>query len=142
MLGHYACAPDRVIVDRYERGVRVVNVDVLDFDFGTFDWIVSISTLEHVRWDEEPRIECGAVHAVERLRSMLNDDGRLLITVPTGCHPTLDSWLSVRAESPVDSARIETMVRSRGGWVQTSTPEVREYGPRWANAVWIAEFGR
>ena len=38
------------------RPAGVQNFDVLDFDPGPLDWIIAISTLEHVGWDEEPVI--------------------------------------------------------------------------------------
>ena len=44
------------IVDKYEKAPNVINQDVVDFKTNEkYDLIVSISTLEHVGWDEEPR---------------------------------------------------------------------------------------
>lgn len=150
VLGHYGVTTPRRRVDRYEWGIGVENVDVFDVE-GEYDWIVSVSTLEHVRWDESPRIECGAIHALEHLRSLLTPTGRLLVTVPTGCHAALDSWLEARHVPHVDpSARISTFRKVQPArrtsrpseWLETKLPVVLRYGPRWANAVWIAEFGR
>ncbi|MCI4349614.1 MAG: hypothetical protein L3J93_05300, partial [Thermoplasmata archaeon] len=57
VLSHYANrSPDWTIVDKYERAEGVVNVDFLEFAPRTgFDLVLSVSTLEHIGWDEQPR---------------------------------------------------------------------------------------
>jgi SAM-dependent methyltransferase len=85
---------DRAIVDRYELAPGVHNVDVMDHDPAEpYDLIVSISTLEHVGRDEEPRDPAKAIAAIERLHSWLAPGGDLLVTVPLGYHPDLDGHL-------------------------------------------------
>ena len=55
VLNQYVHIP-HTVVDKYERASGVLNVDVVDFDPGVqYDLIVSISTLEHVGWDETPK---------------------------------------------------------------------------------------
>jgi hypothetical protein len=80
-----------VVVDRYERGRGVVNEDIVDFRPGRrFDTIVSISTLEHVGFDEpapDPGKFLRAVRALETLRA---SDGRFFLTVPIGYNPSVD----------------------------------------------------
>src|SRR5690606_34112160 len=75
VLGHYGVKGRRV-VDLYEQADGVENLDLFDIE-GHFDWIVSISTLEHVRWDTEPRDPNGAVEAIGHLRSLLSPGGRM-----------------------------------------------------------------
>ena len=48
VLGHYGISGHRV-VDLYEQAPGVENVDLFDVR-GSFDWIVSVSTIEHVAW--------------------------------------------------------------------------------------------
>jgi SAM-dependent methyltransferase len=79
------------VLDKYERADGVLNADVLDFrPQERYDLIVSLSTLEHVGWDEEPRDPERAVAAVARLVGMLAPGGTLMATVPVGYHPPLD----------------------------------------------------
>ncbi|MBN1677269.1 MAG: hypothetical protein JW880_01895, partial [Candidatus Thermoplasmatota archaeon] len=55
VLSHYF-AVGHDVVDKYEASPGVVNQDVVDFRPGReYDLIVSISTMEHVGWDEDPR---------------------------------------------------------------------------------------
>lgn len=135
VLSHYRPVTWRV-VDRYEPGVE--NLDVFDIE-GSYDWIVAISTLEHVRWDEAIKNAEGAGQALRHLHQLLRPGGRMLITVPFGWHPFLDSEILDGEFTP---ARQCSMVRDGDGWVQTAGVEHRRYAAStiWAESVWIAEF--
>lgn len=141
VLSHYYPElPQRAVVDRYEEAKGVSNIDVFGID-RTWDRIVSISTVEHVRWDEEPRVPGGSVDAVKHLRSLLAPAGRMLLTVPMGWNGPLDEWL---LDGDTGAVRASTMVRDGDGWVQSATPERRPYGVSqpWAESVWIGEWDR
>ena len=44
------------IVDKYEKKKGIINQDIVDYKPDKkYDLIISISTLEHVGWDETPR---------------------------------------------------------------------------------------
>jgi len=80
------------IVDRYEKGnPRVRNHDARTFaPSKLYDLILSVSTLEHVGWDENPREPEKAWQTIRHLSSLLAPEGRLLLTIPAGYHPALD----------------------------------------------------
>jgi SAM-dependent methyltransferase len=61
--------------------------------------VLSISTLEHVGWDEEPREPEKAAAAVRHLARCLAPGGRLLFTVPLGWNPVFDAALASGALS-------------------------------------------
>jgi len=136
VLSHYEPFPHDVI-DRYEVGVGVSNIDVFDVA-GRWPQVVSISTLEHVRWDEEPRVDGGSARALEHLRSCAAG-GRMLVTVPTGWNGPLDEWLTA---GQTGASRAATFVRDGESWRQTDEVEIRPYGlsQPWAESVWIGEF--
>lgn len=139
VLGHYGVGPARRVVDRYEVALGVENVDVFDVA-GEYDQIVSVSTLEHVRWDEPlERVAGESAAAVLHLVGLLAAGGRMLVTVPTGWNEPLDEWL---LDGPEGCVRACTLVREGNGWVQTSKPVARPYGATqpWAEAVWIGEW--
>jgi SAM-dependent methyltransferase len=93
VLSHYLDVAHDV-VDKYETAPGVVNVDVLAFHpEKTYDLIVSVSTLEHVGWDEYPREELKWMHALQHLRTLLNPGGLLFVTIPIGWNPHLDAAL-------------------------------------------------
>jgi hypothetical protein len=91
VLSHYfPLAHD--VVDLYERAPRVANVDVVDFQpEAPYDLVVSVSTLEHVGWDEEPRQPEKLLAALANLAGpCLRPGGRLVMTVPVGYNAFLD----------------------------------------------------
>lgn len=136
VLSHYLTAAHE-IVDLHERAPGVRNIDVFDVD-GTYDWVVSVSTMEHVHWDDE-RDPDAAAAAVGHLRGLLAPGGRMLVTVPLGWHPHLDQAIRTGA---LDAARDCVMVRCGGTWVQHTRDVWRPYGVStpWAEAVWIGEW--
>jgi SAM-dependent methyltransferase len=91
VLAHYGDI-GHLVLDRYERAPGVINTDVLEFESEEgFDLIVSISTLEHVGWDERPRDPDAAERAFAHLTRLLAAGGSLVVTFPVGYNPHLDS---------------------------------------------------
>ena len=55
VLSHYFNF-EHDVVDKYEKSEGVTNEDVVDFKSSkNYSLIISISTLEHVGWDEDPK---------------------------------------------------------------------------------------
>lgn len=135
VLRHYGLTEHRVI-DRYDQDPHVENLDVFDIS-GHYGTVVAISTLEHVRWDE-PRRECN--EAIRALDHLIDISDRLLITVPMGYHPGLDTHLLY---GPHGASKASTLIRCREGWKQTERPQWRRYGlsSSWAESVFVAEWG-
>jgi hypothetical protein len=93
------------VIDKYERGDGVVNVDILDYvPTRRFDLAISISTLEHVGWDEDPRDPGKAALALQRLAELADD---LLVTVPVAYHPAFEDAF---VAGPFD--RVELLVKT------------------------------
>ncbi|MFH1781059.1 MAG: hypothetical protein ABH835_00345, partial [Patescibacteria group bacterium] len=55
-----------------------------------YDLIVSISTIEHVGYDENPKDSMGFVPALASLKKYLSPVGKMVITFPLGYSPQLD----------------------------------------------------
>lgn len=133
------------MLDRYEHGATH-SLDVFDYH-AKVDWIVAISTLEHVRFDEPDtgRLADGPQRALEHLHRNLRPEGRMLITIPMGWHPYLDSAI-LDDKLPVQPTRQCTLVRQADAdpvrWVQTDTVTHHRYAASsiWAESVWVAEF--
>jgi SAM-dependent methyltransferase len=93
VLSHYGEVA-HLVLDRYERAPGVINVSVLEFEADEgFDLILSISTLEHVGWDERPRDPTAAERAFAHLKGLLKPGGSLVVTLPVGYNPHLDAAL-------------------------------------------------
>jgi len=93
VLSHYfPCHHD--ILDKYEMGNRVINQDAIDFKpEKQYDLIVSISTLEHIGWDEGFKNPQKILIAVHNLKKCLVSGGKMVITLPFGYNPELDKLL-------------------------------------------------
>jgi len=99
VLSHYFPV-NHDIVDKYEKAAGVINQDVIDFHPSKkYDLIISISTLEHVGWDENLRDHkivhdsMKILHAIENLKRLLAPKGKMVITLPLGYNPELDKLL-------------------------------------------------
>ena len=146
VLGHYRPVTHRV-VDKFERrawyqtNISVDNVDLFDLTpkRDAVDWLVSISTIEHVGTDF-PSNHTG-LEALNHLRSLLKPGGRMLVTFPTGINPSLDEAV---ANETTGATRCATFVKhGKEMWTRPETPVIQPYGEvdEWAGAVFIGEFG-
>jgi len=92
VLSHYFNFPHD-IVDKYEVAPQVKNEDIVTFrpKGGAYDLIISISTLEHVGWDEKPQNPQKFARAFKNLMGpCLKPGGILVVTLPVGHNPVLD----------------------------------------------------
>ena len=126
------------VVDKYEHADGVENIDVMDVE-GSYDLIVSISTLEHVGFDEHhaggvAAAGAGPREAIARLRGCLAPGGRLLFTSPVGYNPALDEALN--AGIPGVEARFLRRVDIANRWVEADWRSVSgvKYGKPYRNA--------
>lgn len=152
VCAHYDLAPARRIVDQYEKAAfhqrpgSVENIDL--FMVGsTFDWIVSISTIEHVG-EREPNART-AVDALDHLRGLLNPGGRMLVTFGTGYNSDLDGMVVDGSSGATRECTLVKTDHDAGVWEQSERPEVLPYGlgpdmvagcNQWAWSVWLGEF--
>ena len=133
---------DRDIVDKYEIAPGVLNEDIVDYNPGKkYDIIISISTLEHVGWDEEPRESLKILKAIENLKRLLKADGRIIITMPKSNSPVLDN-LIMSKKIPFTKSSFLKRVSKNNRWKQVPLKKIgnTKYGSfvRWsASAVII-----
>jgi SAM-dependent methyltransferase len=144
VLSHYG-AISHVVVDKFEKQSGVINEDIVTYSPPQkFDLIISISTFEHIGFDDESQGSSGEkiLRAIRACRGLLNSDGVLVITVPIGYNPELDRLIAegclgtkketylkrVAATHWQESAKDETI------WCRYGHP--RPYG----NGILVAEF--
>ena len=136
-----------LVVDKYEPGS--LEVDIVDFaPAERFDLILSISTFEHIAFDEPgatPASEAIAAKvsaALNRCRSLLAPGGLLAITVPLGYNPALDAMIA-NDELGWDRATwFKRFPRRRWRQVPRSEAVRCRYGSPYAfaNAILLAEW--
>ncbi len=130
------------VVDKYEQTPGVINEDIVDFDPGRrYELIVSVSTLEHVGWDEdEPRDPEKVLRAIDRLRELLTPSGELLFTVPHGWHTELDACIA-NGRVPLAGCWSLKRISADGRWVEVDYAELEDVAYdspfRYANGVTV-----
>jgi hypothetical protein len=81
------------VLDKYEVGKNVINKDIVNYvPSNKYDLIVSISTLEHVGWDEIPKEPFKILKAIRNIRvHCLKSKGEAIVTLPLCYSPVLDN---------------------------------------------------
>jgi len=143
VLSQYVGRDGWTTVDLREKEEGVVNADIVEWSDDPFDFIVSVSTFEHIGRDEggDP------FRAIDALRhctdDLLKPGGRLIVTVPMGYNPVLDAWLMYRWKG---DCRYLQRVSRDNRWTEVDRPAVRtaKYGSPYpfGNAVIVGEYVR
>lgn len=94
VLSHYVPISHDV-VDKYEKANGVINEDIVSYkQKKPYDLIISISTIEHVGFDEAPLEPMKFVRVFIHLQSLLTHSGKLMVSLPLGYNPYIDSFLA------------------------------------------------
>lgn len=114
------------IVDKYEKGHNVINEDVVDFHSNEkYDLIVSVSTLEHVGWDESPRDDKKIPRAIENLAKLLNPkSGLMFVTLPIGYNTVLDKLIRDKTIKFHEQYYLRRISKNNE-WIEASWDDVR-----------------
>jgi hypothetical protein len=123
VLGQYVDGADWDVVDKYETAPGVISVDILDFHPAEkYDFIFSISTIEHIGFNEPVRDASKLERALQHMReNLLAAGGLMLVTFPLGWNPNLDTAFQ-RGELEFD----EVAVLRRVGWANKWEQVARE----------------
>lgn len=144
VLSHYV-AHDHDVVDKYERSSMVINQDIAHFrSKKPYDLIVSISTLEHVGWDEsDSRNPEKVIKAFDNIADQLCPNGNIVVTMPLGYNPDLDEIID-KKRLPFTQQYFLKRVSKQNEWQEVGYEEVRgaryDYPFHAANAIVIGIF--
>lgn len=133
------------VIDKYETWPGVDNSDIIDFKpTKRYDYVFSVSTLEHVGWDEDEWDPKKTLVAIRRLQAALSARGTLVLTVPMGYNPFLD-YLLDQDEVPFRKRYTMKRVSRWNDWEPAEWNEIRraQYGKPYpsANGLLVLEFG-
>lgn len=144
VLGHYGPIRHRVL-DKFERSPGVINEDAATWTPpGKYDLVLSISTFEHIGYDDDDRDPTGSkiLQAIANCRRWLKPSGRLVITAAPGYNPAFDNLVR---DGRLGADRLEFFHRaSRLRWKACDAGTAlaaRYHSPYpFGNAVVLAEF--
>ncbi|MBU4246198.1 MAG: hypothetical protein ABIF85_03885 [Nanoarchaeota archaeon] len=135
VLSHYIPITHDV-VDKYEIADGVINEDVVDYKPSKkYDLILSISTMEHVGWDEEPKDPNKIPRAIENLKKCLSPGGAIIVTMPLGENPYLDELIKKR-KIQFKKQYFLKRVSKNNDWVQVDLKDIEnvKYDSPYRNA--------
>jgi hypothetical protein len=84
------------VADKYEETSSVIREDIATWKpVAPYDAIISVSTMEHVDWNEEPRTpELVLVAFQNVIDNCLAEGGEFMVTIPFGWNIKLDEYLA------------------------------------------------
>jgi hypothetical protein len=126
----FAGLSGHTVVDKYELGDGVLNVDIIEYrPTRRFGLVICISTLEHIGWDEIPRDPNKAAAA---MRTMCDMGDSLLMTIPVGWHRQLEREF---VAGPFDLIELAVKTSRLARWERRPLAVVNriEYGRPYAN---------
>lgn len=138
VLSRYFCV-NHDVVDKYEKTNGIINKDIIDFQpRGKYDLIVSISTFEHIGFDEIPKDPNKILAAIKKVRDMLAPGGKAVITLPLGYHSDLDSLLK-EERIMFDEKYYMRRISRLNSWVEVDSSVVCEprYDKPFRFANWL-----
>lgn len=93
VLSHYYDYPHDC-VDKFEKAQGVINADIVDWKpKRRYDLILSISTFEHIGYDDDEETYNKPLLAIADCLDILNPGGKMVITLPLGYNPAIDDML-------------------------------------------------
>ncbi|MGZ4934111.1 MAG: hypothetical protein ACXV49_06390 [Halobacteriota archaeon] len=124
------------VVDKHETGINVLNKDIVEFQpEKKYDLIISISTLEHIGFNEEmyslPESAQEVVpsptyvarpekilRVIQHLKRLLSDDGKIIVTIPWGFNKALDQLLKDDSDVFTSTFYVKR-ISETNRWVET-----------------------
>jgi SAM-dependent methyltransferase len=130
---------DGAVVDKYEVAPGVINADAAELALDKkYDLILSVSTIEHVGFDEEVKDPQKIRRALEVLAKHLDKGGRMFVTMPLGYNPSLDDDIR-NGRLPFTRAVYMRRMNAKNEWKQVEALAWGEvhYGHPFPCANWI-----
>lgn len=137
VLRNYGFRDKRDILDKYDSSPGIINQDVIDYcPKEKYDAIVSVSTLEHVGWDEAERDRQKIPRAIKNLQeNCMRSPGTMLVTLPLGYNTYFDEYIKNGGEIFTEKYFLKR-VSAKNEWKQVEYPEAAgsKFGEPFNNA--------
>ena len=140
VLQHYISF-EHDIIDKYEKGKNVINRDIIDFfPESKYDLILSISTLEHIGFDDGAKDPDKILITLKKLNEILSNSGKIVVTIPLGYNPYLDNLLKER-KIFFNKLNLFKRISFDNEWVEEKIDDIRKldikYGDPYITTNWL-----
>jgi hypothetical protein len=139
VLGHYYSFPHDV-VDKFEKSKDVLNIDIVDYTpENKYDLTVSISTLEHVGYDEEDKRPGKIIRALERMTHTTKAGGHVIFTIPLGYNTHTDDYFKFDL-IPISEKYLMQRISCKNEWVEQRKDLLKidfKYGKPFPYGNWV-----
>ncbi len=130
-----------VVVDKYEASPSVLNLDFISYKPEvSFDAFLSISTFEHIGWDEPTKDQKKVELALQHIQSVVTNKENVLVSFPLGYHPHLDHLVQTHQHG-FKNVSCLIRVNQKNEWQEVSINDAlgRPYGGKFraANALFV-----
>lgn len=127
VLSHYY-SREWDVIDKFEKNPGIINEDVETYiPEKKYDLIVSISTLEHVGFDDDIKDPEKIARSLDNLvENCLKPFGRMIFTMPLGYNPSLDRQI-LNGDLCFDRQYFLKRI-STNEWFQVDQEELEDYG--------------
>ena len=132
------------IVDKYEKKRGVINQDIVEYRVNKkYGLIVSISTLEHIGYDEEPKDKNKVLSAIENMINLLDKKGIMVVTWPLGYNKDFDSLIE-KIKLKFSEIYYLKRISKDNRWIQAGFNEIKDcrfnFPYPFANAIAVGVF--
>jgi hypothetical protein len=141
----YYFTPGWDVLDKFDTGPGMIREDIVDFvPPEKYDLIVSISTLEHVGFDDDIKDPGKIIETMNNLKqNCLKPGGSMIFTMPMGYNPFMDKMLF---DDELGFDEVLFMKRiSKNEWRELSKDELGDYSYASeyieAGAIVVAKYG-
>lgn len=140
VLSHYFTV-GHDILDKYEKLDDVIQEDILSYSPGKkYGLIISISTFEHIGWDENPRNPSKVKDVISHIKSLLTENGKLVFSIPVNYNPELDKMI-FNGEIKLEKKAYMKRIDRSNHWMEADENDIlnSQYGNPYfcANALLI-----
>ncbi len=124
VLSHYFPA-NHDIVDKYEKGPHVINKDIINFHpKKLYDLVVSISTIEHIGWDEKVKDPKKIIYVIKNIKKLLKKEGIAVLTLAFAYNPYLDKILKTKRNQLFSAVYCLKRISKDNRWKQVDFEEI------------------
>ena len=123
------------VLDKYEKGRNIINKDICNYKTQKkYDLIISISTFEHIGFDESKRYGSkrevasqkreALLEAIKNTKTLLRSGGTFIFTVPLGFNSFLDSQLDEN-KLGLTEAYFYKRISLKNKWIQVQQDDIK-----------------